>query len=261
MYCRYCGHIIADDSVYCKRCGRKLAEDEIETIPTETKKDEPDKTFEEVVGESASDEETQKKHSLVANEIVANVKMVGLAILLCICFLFAFGIYHTNDIKPMNENSYLGESCYDDIEYIDADLMPEWERHYAWMMEEEKSRKPAKKLEGSNFIIPSVACLEPVQVNLLLSMDAQTALQYGDRIAQDRKMSEEQVKAIKERAQFEAEQDKEKLRYQVNNQRQVGFKEDLYNHMIWAAVFSLLFTVVGRYIVKLIKWTDKNRTE
>lgn len=53
------------------------------------------------------------KKSTAANEIVANLKMLGIAFVLWLAYIIGFSIVHQKDIKQMDDNSYYGESCYD----------------------------------------------------------------------------------------------------------------------------------------------------
>lgn len=49
----------------------------------------------------------------MANEIVANLKMIVLAIILSLVFMAGFWIYHLNDRKPIEDLHDFGTSCYD----------------------------------------------------------------------------------------------------------------------------------------------------
>lgn len=88
MYCKKCGKQISDDSKYCKHCGILVDE----TVPANNA-DIPTTTQElksEVVVTSRENtpvkieisKKTTIKESTIANEIVANLKMVGIAVIL-----------------------------------------------------------------------------------------------------------------------------------------------------------------------------------
>jgi uncharacterized membrane protein YvbJ len=117
MYCKNCGKQIADDSKFCKYCGT-LVDD---SMTTNDNSNEIKAEAEIVV--SAKEDSSLKveikkkkpimKKSTAANEIVANLKMLGIAFVLWLAYIIGFSIVHQKDIKQMDDNSYYGESCYD----------------------------------------------------------------------------------------------------------------------------------------------------
>ena len=60
-------------------------------------------------------ETTQKRtaSNIIADEIIANLKMIGMGLILCAVYLAGFWIYHIPDRKPVSEVEF-GQSCYDD---------------------------------------------------------------------------------------------------------------------------------------------------
>ncbi len=60
-------------------------------------------------------ETTQKRTApnIIADEIVANLKMIGIGLVICAIYLAGFWIYHIPDRKPVSDVEF-GQSCYDD---------------------------------------------------------------------------------------------------------------------------------------------------
>lgn len=90
MYCKFCGKEISDDSKFCCYCGQQVSEvhnnsknehsdvkNDSQVIPVEIKK---------TVNVSISKKEHVKK-STIANEIIANLKMCGFALVVLITFV------------------------------------------------------------------------------------------------------------------------------------------------------------------------------
>ena len=103
MYCKHCGKQIADDSSFCQYCGEKVIEElllsENSTIlPANNKNISEEGTSEVIIVTKEANPiqvEVSKKgkdnSSTIANEIVGNLKMVGVA--LCIFLVYMMGLY------------------------------------------------------------------------------------------------------------------------------------------------------------------------
>ena len=144
MYCKYCGKQIADDSTFCQYCGGKLDErtnngeqSHIEE-PVDPKAETNTPAQEVVVTTKEAKPiqvEVSKKstdnRSTIANEIVGNLKMVGVAFLLFAIHMTVFFMKHQKDIKEYDypNSSYFGESCYDPSS-LSGNWKFNWEEHY-----------------------------------------------------------------------------------------------------------------------------------
>jgi RNA polymerase subunit RPABC4/transcription elongation factor Spt4 len=116
FFCSNCGKKISVDSKFCRFCGSKIEDlettnqtSEIKSIENTVHKD--NSTIGKV--EVKPPKSPKTKQSQIANEIVANVKMLGLAVIIWIIYIIGFIVYHQSDIKPYTSNTDFGESCYD----------------------------------------------------------------------------------------------------------------------------------------------------
>lgn len=137
MYCKECGKQIVIDSKFCIYCGTKV--DVIETPNLTDDKDVEDNVQQVVVStlvdspvkvEIASKEPTIQK-SAIANELIANFKMLGIALLLWGGYVLCFMAIHQKDIKPLDDSSWFGESCYDP-NTISGNWEMDWRIKYAF---------------------------------------------------------------------------------------------------------------------------------
>lgn len=140
MYCKECGKQIVIDSKFCIYCGTKV--DVIETPNLTDDKDVEDNVQQVVVStlvdspvkvEIASKEPTIQK-SAIANELIANFKMLGIALLLWGGYVLCFMAIHQKDIKPLDDSSCFGESCYDP-NTISGNWEMDWRIKYAFFVE------------------------------------------------------------------------------------------------------------------------------
>ena len=152
MYCRKCGKQIADDSLFCQYCGGKVS-----TILEENGASHNDCTIVTANNESRLNEQnneciietkkanpiqvevskkTSNNKSVIANEFVGNLKMIGLAFVLFSVYMLFFILRHQKDITSYDYEthiSYFGESCYDPS-YIEGNWKFNWEQHYYEML-------------------------------------------------------------------------------------------------------------------------------
>ena len=142
MYCKHCGKQIADDSSFCQYCGEKVIDElllsENSTIlPANNKNISEEGTSEVIIVTKEANPiqvEVSKKgkdnSSTIANEIVGNLKMVGVALCIFLVYMMGVVLIHSKDAKPLDENSYWGESCYDPTT-MSSNRMFHWHQHYA----------------------------------------------------------------------------------------------------------------------------------
>ena len=89
MYCKHCGKQIADDSTFCQHCGGKVIEvssSEVNSGVSQANNEQSESAQEVVVATKEANPiqvEISKKgkdnSSTIANEIVGNLKMVGIS--------------------------------------------------------------------------------------------------------------------------------------------------------------------------------------
>lgn len=245
MYCKHCGKQIADDSSFCQYCGGKVdapvqeskEDSTVEQIEQPAEKEQ--QAAQEVVLTTKETQplqvEVSKKttdnSSTIANEIVGNLKMVGLALACWVVFMIGFIAVHQKDIKQ-HPDSYWGESCYDE-EVITGNF---GSFNYQEILAEYK-RYRTNERNGLDW--SGRPRITSIPINLYDKPD------------------EELEKEAKE----EAEKNKANFSDYINNNRQWSFEEDRTEKAKYSAIILLAFFIVGRYLVKLTKWVDKNKTE
>lgn len=293
MYCKHCGKEIADDSKFCQHCGERQ-------FDVESKNDESNEKIIQIHNIARDDYSSQvnvvnkgkNKNNIIANEIIGNLKMIGLAASFVALYLLGFRIIHFKDISKYDyetKNSFFGESCYDPS-VITGTWMLHWEQHYYKKLyfalynhepffidgipSAEECLKSAKELEKE--YENKVKLLE-WEINSKPQMDfvpdkevLEKAFKKGYRvegvatdldIERHLLLNEYNPKKLKEEAKADAARDIERFNWEINNYRESGFKKDLKNNALYATLISLIIFIFGRYLVKLTKWTKANRTE
>ena len=252
MYCKYCGKQIADDSTFCQYCGGKLDErtnngeqshiEEPVDPKAETNTPSPTVTTKEAkpIQVEVSKKSTDNR-STIANEIVGNLKMVGVAFLLFAIHMTVFFMKHQKDIKEYDypNSSYFGESCYDPSS-LSGNWKFNWEEHYYDQLYYNYYNQVDFSFEN-----PS-----PKQ-----------CLEQAEALEKRLKYSEEEIKFWRDQAKKDAKRDKQDWNDTINNQRKWGYQEDLKKNATYASIICLLLMVLGRYLVKLVKWVSTNKTE
>lgn len=242
-FCSKCGKKIKSDSTYCRYCGHKI-DDDAEHVSNFSDNVLPNQSLSPHkipntgrLEEKISNEPKMKK-ATVANEIIANLKMIGCALLTWLVYLGAFYVYHQNDIKELkmdSNNSYYGESCYDGIMTGVGQMNPE--KIYNRLKYYETNHRGYYYGDlGAGVEHINICSTETVP----------------DQYKND---------PLYNQAVQEANRNKINFLDDINSIRQDGFKEDLKKHAIWSAIFCLLLFVIGRYIIISIKWIDNNRSK
>lgn len=258
MYCKYCGKEIADDSRFCKYCGKVVEEVEGEIVetPTETSKEdvvEPQKV--EAVLSTNDDQPVQVeisrkaiiKKSTFANEVVANVKMIGLAVLLWAVYILGFSLYRVV-AGDLSQTSFYGQSCYDSPMSGHWEL--EWEKHYVKAMDELYGMEMYDGNELSYII--------NYKRRDFSMFDRSACKREGDAIAEKLRLTFWRIEEIQDEAKAAAEREKERFYEEVYERRLWGFEDEIVEHMKWAAIISIFLTIVGRYGIKFFKWVSEN---
>ncbi len=222
MYCKKCGKSIADDSRFCRYCGTKVdgADTPLsDNINTKIHDDSTQvKTATVISTQKANPVEVvvSKKSTVrsttIANEVTANTKMIFIAVLLWIVYIIGFTIYHQNDVKPMDDNSWYGESCYDGDMTCNGDLS--WERHLAMIIESRSEIPTEKHIKHSSYggllsnLKPNFNPLDPGAFMKIAGMSPGTALSYAQQKAKKQGMSKEDFEQYKQEAIRQANEDK-----------------------------------------------------
>lgn len=47
----------------------------------------------------------------------------------------------------------------------------------------------------------------------------------------------------------------------INSARKWGYEEDMKKNATYASIICLVLCVLGRYLIKLTKWVDENKTK
>ena len=200
MYCKNCGKQIDDKSLFCPFCGEKqelVDNTTIRDVEATTSMENPSPT-----------QSPRKPSTIVADEIIANLKMIGLALLASAIFIGIFWLCHIKDRKPVSEN-YFGYSCYDPPS-MDAGGSTDWKEVY-------------RELKHKRF--------------------------------------EQEDKELENEAKRIAERNREYFFDKIDNTRKYRSEEDLKVYSKYGLLISLSVTVLGRYLIKTIKWVAKNKSK
>lgn len=283
MYCKHCGKEIADDSKFCQYCGGRIdtpildskEEDSIENPAEE------DNTTPQIViktnDHSAIQVELTKKSSsnssTIANEIIGNFKMVGIAAALFAIYMIGFMLIHQKDITLYDyetRKSYLGESCYDP-NILGGYWEFHWEKHYydilyfrlysqtplhLHAMTPEQCLKDAEDLEEKiNKRKAEIAEKRRKDPGIIINGEVYDCFSIEEHLLEETNFEKE-----REEAKTRAARDIQDWNERINDGRRRGYEDDLKKNAIYAAIISLLTMILGRYIIKLIKWVDTNKT-
>lgn len=278
MYCKHCGKQIADDSTFCQYCGGKVMDDSPKQdssiiLPVKGDNKSEESTPEVVISTKEANPiqvEFSKKgknnSSTIANEIVRNLKMVGIALCIFLVYMMGFVLIRSKDAKPLGENSYWGESCYDPAT-MSGSQMFHWQQHYAikvCMAPNYKSKR--KRVHGSSsefenyFFVNSFEPINAADYSLIMGMNGEEALSYANREAKNKELPQSLLEQYEEEAKKDAERDKQSFNDEISSIRKYAYEKDLQKNATYAAIISLLVMVLGRYFVKSVKWVSTNKT-
>lgn len=275
MYCKHCGKEIADDSTFCQHCGERQ-------FDVESKKDESNEKIIQIHNIARDNHSSQvkvvnkgiNKNNIIANEIIGNLKMIGLAASFVAVYLLGFWLIHLKDISKYDyetKNSYFGESCYDPS-VITGTWMLHWEQHYYKKLYFALyNREPIIFMDG---ILSAEECLKRAKE---LEKEYENKVKLLDREINSKPrvkgvatefdlkrmllVDEYNPKKLKEEAKADAVRDIEDFNRVINDYRESGFKESLKNNALYATLISLIIFIIGRYLIKLTRWTKANKTE
>lgn len=267
MFCKHCGKQIANDSSFCQYCGGKLdvvsneQEEQHEEISTSNGNKEVIKTVAEQPIKVEITKASQNHSSTIANEIVGNLKMIVLALLVALFYIIGFAAIKSKDSKPLTDEGYWGESCYDPSNYS-CNYMFLWEQHYALDMchapDYTKVTKEDNLASDITFFRPNP--ISATDMSFIMSADAQGALNFANEIAKRKKIPQELLNRSKEVAKQEAQKDKKDFQEEISSIRKFSYEEDFSKNAKYAVICCLLTFILGRYFIKLVKWVGINKT-
>lgn len=266
IFCSECGKKIKSSSKYCWHCGAKIDE-EISSPSGNTltyqHEQKADTANEPILNHKISSDkpievkiksDQSVKKSTIANEIVANLKMIGIALIIWMFYIFGFAIYRSKDATPITESySYYGESCYDP-DYIGYSWEFNWEKHLLSKIEDIPTKKNKNGVSKFDQLIT-------LNNHLISSMTPETALQIAQNQAKIKDISDEYFAELTQEAKEEAKREKDSYYEKISDYRKKGFKRELHAHMIWAGVFSLAIMIFGRYFVLACRWVSRNKSD
>lgn len=220
------------ESLFCPYCGEKQ-----EVIPSHG--NDNDITTEQVnEGDSihSSQSSSKTKASSVADEIMANLKMIGLAVLLCSLYIGVFWINHIDDRRPISDFRAYGSSCYD---------APIMHRSYELNEEEIYKRRIAHREE----------CIHK------LEKDLEKSGIYDSNFIDEYRSWHPSDEELMNQAKEEASRNKEQMFSDIYEYRLFAAKEDFKEHLKYGILISFALTIFGRYLIKGIKWVARNKTK
>lgn len=280
MYCKHCGKQISDDSIFCQHCGGKVdtiisentdSQTTIKDLSTEENNTSEPKAPEVVIttkGNSAIQVEVSKKgtnnNSIIANEIVGNLKMIGVAICLFIVYMIGFVIVRSDDAKPLVDNSCFRASCYDNNPICLSEYefyIFHWEQQYL-MLAKGMSKKIVYDMNGKQKTIFQFdySNLDDFDYFDIRHTRPEEALSQADMYFKELQIPQSELEEYKSAAKELAKKDTDDFCEKISRYRESLFKYDLKKNATYAAIISLLVMIIGRYFVKLVKWVRKNKT-
>ena len=279
MYCKHCGKQITDDSSFCQYCGKTVIDEPLlqkssTILPVNNKNFSEESTSEVIIVTQKANPiqvEVSKKSkdnsSTIANEIVGNLKMVGIALCIFFVYMICVGLIHSKDAKPLDENSYWGESCYDPTS-MNTSRMFHWQQHYAMKVcMAPNFKNKGKNIHGGSSDFENLVfahSFEPINASdhsLIMGMNGEEALSYANREAKEKQLPQSILKQYEEEAKKDAEQDRQSFNDEISSIRKYAYEKDLKKNATYAAIISLLVMILGRYFVKSVKWVNANKTK
>ena len=266
MFCKNCGKQISYDSRFCRYCGTLVEEIEEVLIENNVKATVQNRVIEPIKEEQTLKIEIKKQHSstakIFANEVIGNLKMIGLAIGLFLIYMVCFIVYHQKDIKPMDDFSYWGESCYDPST-LSGQWWFDWERHYALEVQFYESRNVLAEMNDpgkmADFLLRNQHKSQSDRL-FINNLNTDAALTYAEEKAKEKGIDSTLLKQYKESAILDAEADKKEFYDIINASREQGYKNEKEEHTYTSLFILLSITILGRYFIKFFKWVSKNKS-
>lgn len=266
IFCSECGKKIKLASKFCKYCGTKV-DDEFSSsnsIPSmHTPVQKVDALTEPILEHTISTakpievkikSDSTIKKSTIADEIIANLKMIVLALIIWVVYIIGFICYRSRDAAPLTEtDSYYGESCYDSG-CMTGNWEFSWEKHLV-----SKLYYISNKLNKYG-----ISEFNPLSVSDYLYISNLTpsqALEEAKRQAKAKNISDEYLAQLTQEAKNEAKHDIDSFNDEISRMRKNSYEDELRAHVLWAAVISLFVMIFGRYFILACKWLSRNKSE
>lgn len=189
-----------------------------------------------------------------ANEVVANLKMIGLAICVIAAYFVGFSVYHAKDKKPLNENGYFGESCYDGVIY-GGNWEFSWEKIYYKKVD---AIKPYSQWSSLN---KKLGIPDMDYDSYVFDVGIDIALEMANKIARSKGIPKDVMEMLQSEAKEQAKNDRQSFNEEVSSKRKYSFERALKKNTKWCAIISFVFFILGRYIIKFGKWVANNKSE
>lgn len=97
--------------------------------------------------------------------------------------------------------------------------------------------------------------------NKLRNQSQNQNISFVNKIAKQYGLSEDRIQKEKQQAVNDYNNDKQEFYDQLTYIRKSGFQHDLNNNMLWSGIILLFIIIIGRYLIKLIKWTNNNKSK
>lgn len=276
MYCKHCGKQIADDSCFCQYCGGGVTDESLlkendDEIPA-NKEFVPEESASEILIIKKSNpiqveilEKKTDNSSSIANEMIGNLKMVGIALGIFLAYMIGFVLIHAKDAKPLEDYNHWGESCYDPTS-ISGPQMLLWQQHYAKNVSMAPNYKNIRKNISGYSNLKDISCannFEPISAvdySFIMGMNGEEALSYANREAKEKDLPQSLLEQLESAAKRDAEQDQQEINDEISGIRRNAFKEDVKKNAIYVAIISFVVMILGRYFIKVVKWVNANKT-
>lgn len=252
IFCSECGKKIKSDSKFCRHCGAKVDEDVQSSnsiVSANTSEQRIDTSAKPI--EIKIQHESSIKKSTIADEILSNLKMIGIALIIWFVYIIGFMCYRSKDAAPLTyTNSYFGESCYDGIMTCNWEFS--WEKHLIKKIRYMPNKNNKHSLPDYNSILSDHLRLS----NLTPSQTFEEA----KRQAKLKNIDDESFDQLTQEAKEAAKRDKESFQQEVSDIRKNRFEKELHTNMKWAAIIALAIMILGRYIILSCKWVYRNKS-
>lgn len=266
IFCSECGQKIKSDSKFCRYCGAKVDEEDLSTHSSTSQNIDDNKvrtSSESIIEHKISSakpievkikSDPSVKKSTIADEIVANLKMIGFALIIWIVYIVGFVCYRSKDAAPLTEtNSYYGESCYDPG-VLSGSWEFSWEKHLATKISYISTKK-------NKFGISEFNPMSASDYLYLSNLTPNQALEEANRQAKSKNISDEHFAQLTQAAKEEAKRDRDSFNDKISSIRKYAYEDELHSHMLWAAIISLSIMIIGRYFILACKWVSRNKSE
>lgn len=265
IFCSECGKKINSTSKFCRYCGAKV-EDEfssynstISTNPSVHKVDTPIEPILEHKISSAKPIEVKiksdspVKKSTIADEIVANLKMIGIALIIWVVYIIGFVCYRSKDAAPLTEtSSYYGESCYDPGS-LSGNWEFSWEKHLATKINHISTK--------NKFGVSEFNPMNAADYLYVSNLTSDQALEYAKRQSKVKNIDDEYFTLLTQEAKEDAKRDRDSFNDEITSIRKYAYEDELHAHMLWAAVIALVIMILGRYFIRACEWVSRNKSK